>query len=232
MLYPPRARCVAYLLAVVAIIAGCGDSPDLPASQVIEKAASAMSGANSFRFALETSKLQKPMPGLFVSAAEGDVVRPDKLKASVNATFAGLPINVQAIVDGQNQYMTDPASGRWMTSTAAVNVMQYFDPNKGVSDLLTNLKNATSDGKESVDGTETYRLKAMVPTSALSAFSPEVTAQGDLTTTLWIGTGDFFLRRVRLEGPIAEGEPRDIVRTITFKDYNKDVKIEAPDIGR
>jgi hypothetical protein len=219
----------AFLLPVaIMLLVGCGDTPDLPPEQVIEKSATAMQTANSFHFTLETSKLQKAMAGLFVSGAEGDIAKPDKLKASVSATFAGIPINVQAIVDGQSQYMTDPASGRWMSTAAAVNVMQFFDPGKGVSDILANVKNLQGDGKEKVGDTECYRLRATVPTSALRAFSPEVTAQGDLTSTLWIGTEDSLLRKVHLQGPLATGEPPDIERTITFSKYGQDVKIETP----
>jgi lipoprotein LprG len=229
-IYAPIARRIALLAALVLLVSGCGEPPDLTPEQVIEKAAPALQAANSFHFALETSKLQKPMPGLFVSGAEGDVVKPDKLKASVNALFGGLPINVQAVVDGQSQYMTDPASGRWMPTSAAVNVMQFFDPAKGVADILGSVKDPRGEGRESVDGTDSYKLSGTVPTSALSSFSPEVTAQGELSTTLWVGTGDFLLRRVRLQGPLAQGEPVGIVRTITFKDYNKDIKIETPEV--
>ena len=79
-----------------------------------------------------------------------------------------------------------------------------------------------------MNDTDTYRLKGSVPATALKSLSPEVTATGDLTTTLWIGSSDFLLRRVSLQGPLLSGEPQDLVRTITIKDYNKEVKIETP----
>ncbi|HYP40831.1 MAG TPA: LppX_LprAFG lipoprotein, partial [Chloroflexia bacterium] len=99
---------------------------------------------------------------------------------------------------------------------------------KGVADILANVKGMASDGTENVGGTDSYRLKGMVPATALKSLSQEVTATGDLTTTLWIGAGDFLMRKVELQGPIISGEPADIVRTITVSDYNKEVKIETP----
>lgn len=209
---------------------GCGDSPTpvkLTPEQITGKAVPALQAATSFHFTLETSKLQKPMPGVFVTKANGDVVKPDKLAGDVSATAMGLPVNIKVVVDGQSQYMTDPASGKWTTMSAALNVAQYFDPN-GVSEILANVKGLQSDGNEAVGGGDTYRLKGSVPAAALKKLSPEVTATGGLTTTLWIGSGDYLLRRVQLTGPFFNGESPDIVRTINMSDYNKVVKIETP----
>ena len=223
-------RPVALLAATLLFLslAACGEPERLPPERVIEKAVPAIQAANSFHFTLETSKVQKPPPGLFITKADGDVVKPDKLAGDLSAVYSGLPISVKVVVDGDSQYMTDPASGKWGSMVAGFNVAEFFDPTKGVADILANVKGLTTDGTETVEGVDTYRLKGSVPTSALKSLSPEITAQGDLTTTLWIGSGDFLLRRVRLEGPILSAEPPDIVRTITVKDYNKEVKIETP----
>ncbi len=203
-------------------------APELTPAQIIEKAAPAVQAANSFHFSLETSKLDKAMPGLFITMAQGDVAKPDKLSADVSVSFSGLPLNIKAVVDGDKQFMTDPASGVWQTSSLAIDVKQYFNPARGVSDILGGIKGLAADGKETIDNSECYRLKGNVPASALKSLSPDVTATGDLTTTLWIGTSDYLLRRVRLEGPIDTNEPTNIVRTIGFKDYNQPVKIETP----
>src|SRR5436305_14725553 len=102
-------------LAVMLVSAACDNgsptnTPDLTPAQVVEKAAPAIQAANSFHFSLETSKLDKPLPGLFITKAEGDVAKPDKLSADVTASFSGLPLNIKAVGDGDHQFMTDPAS--------------------------------------------------------------------------------------------------------------------------
>ncbi|HUP26840.1 MAG TPA: LppX_LprAFG lipoprotein [Chloroflexia bacterium] len=216
----------AVLLVMVA--GGCGGPDKQPPDKVIEKAVPAIKAATTFHFSLETAKLAKPPSGLFITKAEGDVAKPDKLSGDLSALYSGLPINVKVVVDGKSQYMTDPASGKWGAMPPAFNVAQFFDPSKGVSDILANIKGLSDDGTEAVGGADSYRLKGMVPASALKSLSSEVTAQGDLATTVWIGAGDFLLRRVQLQGPIINGEPADIVRTITLSDYNKAIKIETP----
>lgn len=228
----PRVKRFLAPVAVGALLlsaAGCGEpeKPNLTPDQVIEKAIPALQAANSFHFTMETSKIDKPQPGLFVTKADGDVVRPDKLVGEVSALAFGLPVNIKVVVDGANQYMTDPASGQWTTMSSALNVAEYFNPN-GVSDIMGGVKDLQSDGNENLNGTDAYRLNGTVPAEALKKLTPEVDATGNLTTTMWIGSGDFLLRRVQLTGPFFQGEPEDIVRTINMSDYNKQVTVETP----
>ena len=220
------------LVAVAMLVltsAGCGEpeKPNLTPEQVIEKAIPALQSANSFHFNLETSKVDKPQPGLFVTKADGDVARPDKLVGDVSALAFGLPVNIKVVVDGNNQYMTDPASGQWTVMSGMLNVAEYFNPN-GVGDIMAGVKGLQADGNETVNGSDSYRLKGSVPAEALKKLSPEVDATGDLQTIMWIGSTDFLLRRVQLTGPFFQGEPQDIVRTINMSDYNKQVVIETP----
>jgi lipoprotein LprG len=220
---------LASLGMLLVILAGCGEpeKPNLTPDQVIEKAIPALQNANSFHFNLETSKINKPPPGLFVTKADGDVVRPDKLVGEVSALAFGLPVEIKVVVDGNQQYMTDPASGQWGRMSSMLNVSEYFNPN-GVGDIMAGVKDLQADGNESLDGTDTYRLKGTVSAEALKKLSPEVDATGDLQTVLWIGSTDFLLRRVQLTGPFFQGEPEDITRSINMSDYNKQVKVETP----
>ena len=231
--FRPSALFLAVLTLVIPLLAvGCGPAEDLPPDQVIQKAAPTMQNASSFHFALEASKPQKPLPGFFVTRAEGDVVKPDKLVADIQATYGGVPLKTRVLVNGNSQFMTDPVTGRWSSMSTALNVMQFFDPAKGITDILANVKDLKADGKESLDGTDAYRLKGTVQAAVLKSLSPEVTASGSLPTTLWIGSSDFLLRRVRLEGTLVSNEPADTVRTISFKDYNKPVKLETPVLAK
>jgi lipoprotein LprG len=219
-------------MAVVVLalsVAGCGEpeKPNLTPDQVIQKAIPALQSANSFHFNLETSKLDKPQPGLFVTKADGDVVRPDKLVGDVSALVGGLPVQIKVVVDGQNQYMTDPASGQWTSMSAMLNISEYFNPS-GVADILGGVKDLQADGNETVNGSDAYRLKGSVPAEALKKLSPDVDATGDLKAVIWIGSTDFLLRRVQLTGPFYQGEPETIGRTINMTDYNKQVKVETP----
>jgi lipoprotein LprG len=219
----------ALLLACVAVgLAACGGPDNLPADQIIGKAVPAINAVNTFHFTLATSNVQKAPAGIFITGVDGDVQKPDKLVGSVNAAYSGIPVKINVVVDGASQYWTDPASGRWGPMPSELNMAAFFDPSKGMADILGNVKGLSADGTENVDGTDTYRLKGSVPATALKSLTSEVTATGNLSTTLWIGASDFLLRKADLVGPLLADEPADIDRTITIKDYNKAVKVETP----
>jgi lipoprotein LprG len=218
-------------IALLGVAGGCGDnsnSTTLPADQVIQKASPAIQAVNSFHFTLETGKVAKAPPGIFITGVDGDVVKPNGLMGDVTATYSGIPVKIKVVVEGKSQYWTDPTSGAWGPMPTELDMASFFDPSKGVSDIIANIKGATSDGTETIDNTNTYRLKGSVPATALKSLSPEVTATGNLTTTLWVGASDFLVRKVSLQGPLLTDEPADLVRTISIKSFNENVKIETP----
>jgi lipoprotein LprG len=223
---------VGLMLGIVLVLgaSACGDSntPSMPADQVLQKAAPAIQAVNSFHFTLATGKIAKAPPGIFITGVDGDVVKPNGLTGNVTATYSGIPVNIKVVVEGKSQYWTDPTSGAWGPMPSELDMASFFDPSKGVSDIIANVKGATSDGTETIDNTSTYRLKGSVPATALKSLSPEVTATGDLSTTLWIGASDFLLRQVQLQGPLLTDEPSNLVRTISIKNYNESVTIETP----
>ena len=224
-----RKGAAALALSVALVgLAGCGEPEQLTPQQVIEKAVPAIQGANSFHFNYEASKPDKPVPGIFIMSIDGDAAKPDKMVADVAGTASGINVSLKVAADGDKQYMTDPISGKWGAMSPVFNVTQFFDPAKGVSDILAGVKELESDGTETIDGTATYRLKGKVPAAALKSLSPEVTATEDLPSTLWIGADDFLLRRVKLDGPILAGEPADLTRTISLSEFNKEVVVQTP----
>lgn len=219
---------VGLLLAVMAV--GCGDEPkpvNVSPEEVVKKASEAIGKPQTFHFSLETSKMHK-LPGLWLVEADGDVMKPDKLVGKMSARYNSATLNAEVVVDGESQYWTDPLNKRWGVMPDYFNVAQLFDPAKGIADILSGIKEPKVDGAEKLGDTDTYRLKGAVPPEALRAISPEVNVKQDIPTTIWVGTNDFLLRRVHLQGPLIEGEPGEIGRTINISDFDKAVKVETP----
>jgi hypothetical protein len=224
------ARWIAFLLLCLAV-AACGDSPVPPAGDIITKSVAAMRDITSLHFLLDTNKLETYPKGLFLVHAEGDAAKPDKLRATAKALLLGSAIEVQVVGLGTEQYMTDPASGRWQRMPPSFNVLAAFDPSKGIADILANAKDPQNDGTESVDGVACYRVKTTLSPDALKALSTEVNATAPLPARLWISTADSRLVQVELSGPLMNGEPGNIVRTVKFSQFNAPVDIQKPTVG-
>lgn len=231
-LYPVVGR-LAGALALVLLLAlsACGDPPVPPAADIVSKSVTAMRDITSLHFLIDTNKLDKYPAGLFITRAEGDVARPDKLRATAKALLVGSAIQVQVVGVGTEQFMTDPASGRWQAMPPSFNVLAAFDPNKGIADILANAKNPATDGTEAIGGVDCYRLTTTLSPDALRALSTEVNSTAPLPAKLWIGTADFRLRQVTLAGPLMTGEPANIVRTVQFTKFNDPVDIQKPAAG-
>jgi len=225
-------RSVIYLVSAFflsLLLAGCGDEkpPAMSPDEVIKKAGPAIQAPKSFHFNLATENMHT-LPGLWLTKADGDAIKPDKMHGKVTARNNGVTFTSEIVVDGEKQFWTDPLSGRWAPMPAYFNVRQLFDPAKGAADILASITNLTSDGSETIDGVASYRIKGQVPPESLRALTPEVNVKTDIPATIWVGAKDFLLRRIRLEGPLIEGEPSNIVRIITITNFDADVKIETP----
>src|SRR2546423_5690013 len=103
------------LLALVVALAACGGSsssaPD--AHQLITQAQAAIQKVKSYHFNLA---VDNPGTGgaLTIKTADGDVVVPDKLTANANVLVLGNVVQVQIVTIGNQQYVTDPITNRWM----------------------------------------------------------------------------------------------------------------------
>ncbi|HKP54171.1 MAG TPA: LppX_LprAFG lipoprotein [Chloroflexia bacterium] len=218
-------------IALVAMgLSGCGEDEKLPAisaDEVIKKSSLAIQAPKSFHFSLSTENMHT-LPGLWLTKADGDALKPDKMLGKVTARRSGFTFTAEVVVDGKNQWWTDPLSGRWEPMPAYFDVSQLFNPAKGAADILSSVKGLSSDGDEKIVDVVSYRIKGEVPPDSLRALTPEVNVKTNIPATLWVGGRDFLLRRVRLQGALIEGEPSEVVRIITISDYDKEVKIETP----
>lgn len=227
----PFLAAVALLLGMSVAGAGCGDEeklPPMPADEVIKKAGVAIQAPKSFHFNLATDNMHTLPGGPWLTSADGDTVKPDKMRGKVTVRYSGAIVSSEVVVDGESQYWTRPIIGGWERMPSYFNVSQLFNPSAGAAGILASVKGLSSDGDEKVGETPSYRVKGLVSPEALRTLTQEVTVKNDIPVTIWVAARDFLLTRVRLYGPLIEGEPPEIARIVTLSDYNKEVKIETP----
>ncbi|TMC36583.1 MAG: LppX_LprAFG lipoprotein, partial [Chloroflexi bacterium] len=97
-------------LAGILTLTACGGSsgPTTPdAHTLITRAPAAIQKVTSYHFNLA---VDNPGTGatLVIKTADGDILVPDKLKASANVLVIGNVVQVKIITIGPNQYITDP----------------------------------------------------------------------------------------------------------------------------
>ena len=186
-------------------LAGCGESEDgsdLGTAEVLAKASEKAKAENSLHFKLESQGGSTPIvAGLGMDMAEGDVVKPDKMKVMVKASFLKQAIDVGFVSLGAESYMTNPLSGKWESFPIGTNP---------------------------IGGVKTYHIRGLVPASALKSIVGDNVEEGDVRTEVWIAKKDFLPHQFRLEGAVIKGEQPEIVRLLVFSRFDQAVTIEAP----
>jgi lipoprotein LprG len=223
--------CATVLAALAAT--GCGggskeESNAPPPRTIASRSVERTSALRSFHFMLKVDNAPSGVPGLTITFAEGDLLMPDSLKAKVNGTFARAPVQTQIVAVGDKTVLQDPLSKQWRPFATGANPAVLVKDVPNVVKQATDLQNA---GSEKVGGDDTYKVTGKVKASVVAPILA-VKPSGKLVPfTMWVGKKDYYLRRARLEGPVAQNEPDKITRTIELSKFNERITITLPRTG-
>jgi hypothetical protein len=169
-------------------------------------------------------------PTLALKHVEGDVARPDRVRAMVRISSLGILSEVGIIGLGSEQYITNPLNQRWENVSSDqrwyFNPVLLFDPDHGIEAVLreTDWTFGVSDGEE--DG---YVLRGRVPGERLVYLTSGMITSGDVAVEILVGQDDLYVHRIEMVE--LESEPDDPTRwLIELSDFGKPVDITAPPI--
>lgn len=229
-----RLRLALLVAAAAALAAACGGGGEgekelPPAEQVLADTVAAIDGVQSFHFALKHENGASPIPlGLELTEAEGDVVSPDRLRTYIRALRGSVIFEADIIGVGEEGWITNPFTRRWEALPKGTTISELFDPDAGVRAIASSLTEVRVSGRESVQGVDAFVLEGTIPSDALEAMAPIAEPGLTVRVRVWTGADDHLIRRIRLEGPFAPGEPENIVRELEISRYNEPVTIEPP----
>lgn len=220
------------LLAAVAL-AGC-DTPSVPTPDSLLKAAQDhFNNAKTFHFVMTTDHLgPKPAgePTLSsLSAADGDVQRPDRLSANGTLDFGGLTISTKLIIVGDKSWYQNPLTGSFQEDDTYAGFVTLFDPARGLGVALTTLRNPSLPSSSSSNGTPCWKISGDVDTSSLGSLLGEAATPSKMPrATLCVGKSDLRLYSVVITGQIVNGDTDQTTRTFVISKYDVPVNIQAP----
>ena len=210
--------------------AGCGGAGEKTSAETLVRGSADATGAlKSFHFTLDVQNVPRSGAGLQLTSAEGDVVVPDRAQADIGGTFAGVPITTQVVAIGEKVWLKNPLSGEWQSIDVNTTPIALLDPSKGVLAVMEGISEPTDEGTEEIDGVTLRKVSgtaSAVDVAPLVAVSP---SDREVPVMLWIGEEDSLLHRIEVSGPVAEGEPDDVVRVVEISRFDEPVTIEAPE---
>jgi hypothetical protein len=222
---------------VGALFAACGGGKATttgtlpPATSVLPAAIQSFDSLKTFHFNLAHENGTTPIPnGLQLVSADGDVVVPDRLHATIEALAGGQTVRVEVIGIGSQGWITNPFNRQWQPLPSGTTIKDIFDPTLGVKAIVGSLQNAQVVGQEKVGGAQTWHINGTIPSDALTAAVPVAKPGFTVTIEAWIDVNDSLIRQVYLQGPIAPGEASNIVRKLTLSDFGEQVTITPPPV--
>jgi lipoprotein LprG len=227
----PRPLVFATVALVLAASLGCSSKKpaggNLPAAtQVLADSAAKVREVKTVRFAIETSGTVSGIP---LRKAGGQLTREGDAQGTVQLDQGGTASELQFVIVGDTAYIKG-ATGGWQSVPASMASTVYdpaaiLDPARGLAKLMETTRDARTEAREEVAGTEAYRIAAAFDPQVVGALVPG--AGAGVTGQLWIGVANKLPLRVRFSLPGAGGGDAATV-TVTFTEYDRPVSISAP----
>ncbi|GAC1554564.1 MAG: LppX_LprAFG lipoprotein [Herpetosiphon sp.] len=192
-------RC--FLAGMLLFLVACGGNAQLPPQQAAERAAQTMTATPAIHFAMTVTG-GSGAPSL--QSAQGDIVIPDRLRATIKARTLGLITEIGVVTIGDRQWATNPLSGRWEVvppTSASFNLNTLFDPHLGIAGLLR-----TQSWTSKSAGSGGYLLHSTVDGSKLSALTAGFITTGNVDVQLHVDGGSFFVTELTLIEPAAKND--------------------------
>ncbi|HEY2765837.1 MAG TPA: LppX_LprAFG lipoprotein [Pseudonocardiaceae bacterium] len=212
---------------VMALLTSCGGqtadqkAPPLPGgASLLGDSANAMRTVMSTRVAIT---VDGDLPDLPIKAAEGQITKDGSAKGTASVDFGAQPYEVSFVIIGQDLYLRGPTGGYKQLSTSSAFLVYdptvILNPDRGVAAVLAHGTGAKTEGRESVNGVDSYRVRASFSGQSLAKLVPGFT-QGK-TAEVWIATNGFRLQQAQF--PTKNGSI-----TFHFSDYDAPADISPP----
>lgn len=160
---------------------------------------------------------------------EGDVVRPDKMRAMVKVALPGVFVQIAAIGIGDRQYATDPLNNKWQQIPPewGFNPTGLFAEGGGLAPVLLGIRNLAAMPDEPLDGQSHYHLSGRIDGPQITRLLGSLEAPAEFAVDVWIGQNDLYMRRIKLVDS-QPGAPDSTTWQMQLSDFDKPVAIEPP----
>jgi hypothetical protein len=233
-------RSVWIAFALVAAVACAAPTPPAPPPrQIVNQAAQKLVNTQSLHFIIEFSGSPTYLDRsrtLALRRVEGDLARPDRMRASVKAALPGAYILIQAIGIGDQQFATNPLNGQWQKIPPewGFNPALLFQHDTGLTALLADVQNLAALADETIENQRHYHLGGQIVGAKIAPLTGWLVGAGAVDFELWVGVSDAYARRIRLidrssasNAPGATPSP-PAQWNMELSQFDAPVKIEPP----
>ena len=230
----PRPKALLALLALPALLTvgltACSkkeDTSSLPdGATLVSESANAMKSVQSAHMVIDVDGSIGSLP---IKKAEGDLKRDGDAKGNIQLLQFNQLIQLDFVVVGDDVYLKF-VTGGWTKSSGGSASFPYdpsaiLDPDRGVAKLLSTATNAKTEGSETIDGHDTYRVAVTFDNTAASVLVPGVPP--GVTGKVWIDKQNKHLLKAVVNTPASGANPAASM-TVGLSAIDVPVTINAP----
>lgn len=228
-----RTWIVGLFVGIVALAAGCtsggsASTANLPAaSALLTSAGSTTRAVSSVHFSIVVNGT---LAGVPIQNADGDLNAQGQARGTAKIALLGQLTQVDFVLVNRTFYIKGPTGGyQKVAASLAGNLFDptaILDPNRGIAKVLTQTQGAQTQARESVNGTDCYRITGKVDKGVVAALIPGINQ--DVTATLWV-TADSKNLPVKASFAVpGSGGSQGATVDVTFSNVNQPVIVTAP----
>jgi hypothetical protein len=236
---------VAVILVLIGTLAGCGPrstptpvalpTPTPAPADVAQLAARRMQAVRSLHFVMELAG--KPVPldsegSMLLQVAEGDLVRPDQVRALVKVVAWGMTSEIGIVAIGRDRFATNPMNQKWEKLPPDqgwfFDAGLIFDSEVGLESILLNSEWSFGP-QQTIEGQVHAALHGTVPAERIAPLASGLITAGPVEVDVWVSLEDGSVRRIQMVE--LESEPLDPTQwLLTFSAFDELKGIKPPPV--
>jgi hypothetical protein len=238
----PRRRLFQVLaVAGALVLSACSMTPEEEATptgtptaaDLLELASRRLAQTKSVHFALdiEGDTYIDSAHTIRLLGAEGDLVRPDRVRTTFQAEVLGRAISLQLITIGDKSWTTNLLTGEWENAPLefAYRPDVLFSTQNGIGPVMGRVNDAKRLEDEETSGRQTYHIQSTVDQSVVGPLTYNTIQGSPVTVDLWIDRETLDLVRAQMSEPPGPERPKPAQWTLDLSHHGEDIAIEPPD---
>jgi hypothetical protein len=224
----------ALLLMLLVIITSCSSDEPTPvpvatpvtAPEAVVLSGAAMSALDSFSFQLTHESGHTTLSGALQLTRAGGLVATNGLDLEAEANIGRAFVKVEAVVIGEQTWMTNPLTGVWSEIAPEDSPFSFLDPVKLVADILGDTQGAEYAPESAPVGE--FRISGEIPANSLAALVGSVDPTASPEIVININADTNLLQRIEIRGVVQPEDENTTIRVITLSKFDNLVSLEPP----
>ena len=222
---------VASVLSLAALVAGCGGlQPEDPAL-ALKQGGTAIAGLKTVTATLKVTKGTISFQGFALVSATAGLRLPDQSDTVYLVRQQDVQIGLEVVIISGHVFLKPPLL-RFEPLTAAQaadipDLSQLFDPQTGLPAIIPQGQNPKYLGVDTIDSVDSHRVEATYTAEQVRGMLAQLSSQGDVDATVWVGGSDHYIRKAVLSGKFGDNGS-DATIEVDLKGFNGTVNIASP----